>query len=195
MSHEIRTPMNGVIGMLELLRMEDMPAAQARYVAIARDSAGSLLTVINDVLDHSRLEAGRVELEATPFCPRQVIEQSVALLAEGTTGKGLSLVVDVADDAPAAVVGDPTRLRQVLLNLIGNAIKFTEAGEVRVALTHRAEADGTVALDVTVRDTGIGIPSEAQARLFDPTPRPTPRRRAGTAGPGLGSRSRVSSSS
>jgi signal transduction histidine kinase/ActR/RegA family two-component response regulator len=167
MSHEIRTPMNGVIGMLELLRMEDMPAAQARYVAIARDSAGSLLTVINDVLDHSRLEAGRVELEATPFSPRQVIEQSVALLAEGTTGKGISLVVDVADDAPATVVGDPTRLRQVLFNLIGNAIKFTEAGEIRVALTHRAEADGTVALDVTVRDTGIGIPAEAQARLFD----------------------------
>jgi signal transduction histidine kinase/ActR/RegA family two-component response regulator len=166
MSHEIRTPMNGVLGMLELLRLEGQTPEQARYTDIARDSAQGLLQVINDVLEYSRLEAGSVTLEAVPFSPAQVVDQVLALLGEGASEKGVALVADADRDLPGTLVGDPTRLRQILFNLVGNAIKFTEEGEVRIELRHESRDDGATALRVDVRDTGIGITAEAQERLF-----------------------------
>ena len=166
MSHEMRTPMNGVLGMLELIEIDELPEDQARYLEIARDSAVGLLRVINDILDYSRIEAGSVELEATPCQPAKVVDQTVTLLSEGATQKGLTLHFESGGDVPEVVTGDPARLRQVLFNLIGNAVKFTERGEVRVQLGSRPMADGSPGLWFGVRDTGIGISKESQARIF-----------------------------
>ena len=167
MSHEIRTPMNGVLGMLELLRQEELRGEAARYLGIAQGSAQGLLTVINDILDYSRLEARSVELEARAFDPVEVAEKVMELLREGAAPKGIAMVTEVAPDLPRRVTGDPARLRQVLFNLLGNAVKFTDQGEVRLILTHRPGADGAAELGFEVRDTGIGIPAEALERLFE----------------------------
>jgi signal transduction histidine kinase/ActR/RegA family two-component response regulator len=190
MSHEIRTPMNGVLGMIELLRHEPLGEEPSRYLQIARDSAQGLLTVIDDILDYSRLEARSVKLEWTGFDPGEVARRVVDLLGEGAARKGVALVLDLPDDLPRQVVGDPTRVRQVLLNLIGNAVKFTDRGEVRVTLgrgsSDEGADEGSVELGFEVRDTGIGIGEEALARLFQrfaQADRSTARRYGGT---GLG---------
>jgi signal transduction histidine kinase/CheY-like chemotaxis protein len=187
MSHEIRTPMNGVIGMLELLKSGGPRQDQLHYLDVARESATGLLTVINDVLDYSRLEAGSLEIDATSFAPAKVAEQVAALLGEGAERKGLLLAVDLPPDLPETVVGDPARLRQVLLNLVGNAVKFTDRGGIRIAVEHQVAPDGGVELHWTVSDTGIGIPKRAQARLFTRFSQadPSTARRFGGSGLGL----------
>lgn len=167
MSHEIRTPMNGVLGMLDLLRHEVSEAERTRYLDIARDSSLGLLKVINDILDHSRLEARSLAFEATEFDPAEQAEKVVELLGEGAREKGVLLAADV-DPAPSAtVVGDPTRLRQVLFNLVGNAVKFTHEGSVTVTGRATTLPGGVVELRFEVADTGIGMPPDVRARIFD----------------------------
>ncbi|MBN9108874.1 MAG: response regulator [Pseudonocardia sp.] len=165
MSHEIRTPMNAVIGMTELLSATPLSDEQRDYTGVIAQSADGLLTVINDVLDFSKIEAGKLELVRKPFDPRECIEDTLGLLAPRAAAKGLELVAAVDGDAPEAVLGDPGRLRQILVNLVGNAVKFTESGEVVVTLS--AHRDGDVwALRIDVADTGIGLAPEQMALLF-----------------------------
>ena len=166
MSHELRTPMNGVLGMLSLLSDTQLAREQKRYVKVATGSGKTLLTLINDILDFSKIEAGRLELERIDFNLIDVIEDSVELLAEQAYGKGLEIVCLIAPDVPEVACGDPTRLRQVLTNLLANAVKFTERGEVSLTV-ERAPAIQANGLRFSVTDTGVGISQKAQARIFD----------------------------
>jgi signal transduction histidine kinase/CheY-like chemotaxis protein/HPt (histidine-containing phosphotransfer) domain-containing protein len=166
MSHEIRTPMNGIIGVAGLLLDMNLPPTESHYVRIIIDSGNHLLQMINDILDFSRLESGKLELEDTAFDVRGLLRSTLDLFQTEASAKGLALELEVAEDVPRRAAGDPRRLRQVLLNLIGNGLKFTSEGSVRVTVVRLEREPGAVRLAFRVADTGIGIPPEAQARLF-----------------------------
>ncbi len=167
MSHELRTPMNGVLGMLELLLQGEMSKDQRHFAMTARESGQSLLVLLNDILDFSRLEAGRIDLDYVSFNVGQVIDNVRSLIAAKAVTKGLKLMVDVDPDLPAWLEGDPTRIRQVLFNLVDNAIKFTDAGSVTIEARLVSRSDERVSMTLAVRDTGIGIPEAHIDRLFE----------------------------
>jgi PAS domain S-box-containing protein len=167
MSHEIRTPMNAIIGIADLLAKTSLTPEQDRYVQIFRRAGDNLLNLINDILDLSKVEASQLELERTGFSLNDLLEKVREMVAGRAHEKGLALVCEIAPNVPTGLVGDPTRLRQVLLNLLGNAIKFTESGEVALRVTPDADSSTPGALRFIISDTGIGIPGDKLGAVFE----------------------------
>ncbi len=186
MSHELLTPMNGLIGTLDLLADTPLLSAQRPLLSMARASSNALLEVINDILDFSSIEAGQLVINRCEFSPAAVAQTVVRLFSAAAARKGLRLRLDLAADLPSRLLGDPTRTRQILLNLFGNAVKFTEQGEIALTVSRAADehtAGATVSIAFTVSDTGIGIPAERQTTLFQafsPGDQTTTRQHGGT---------------
>ncbi|EDY2055209.1 two-component sensor histidine kinase BarA [Salmonella enterica] len=166
MSYELRTPLNGVIGFTRLTLKTELNPTQRDHLNTIERSANNLLAIINDVLDFSKLEAGKLILESIPFPLRNTLDEVVTLLAHSSHDKGLELTLNIKNDVPDNVIGDPLRLQQVITNLVGNAIKFTESGNIDILVEKRALSNTKVQIEVQIRDTGIGIPERDQSRLF-----------------------------
>ncbi|MCF6688095.1 two-component sensor histidine kinase BarA [Raoultella terrigena] len=166
MSHELRTPLNGVIGFTRLTLKTDLNTTQRDHLTTIERSANNLLAIINDVLDFSKLEAGKLILESIPFLLRNSLDEVVTLLAHSAHDKGLELTLNIKNDVPDNIIGDPLRLQQIITNLVGNAIKFTEHGNIDVLVEQRAISNSRVQIEIQIHDTGIGIPERDQSRLF-----------------------------
>jgi CheY-like chemotaxis protein/nitrogen-specific signal transduction histidine kinase len=186
MSHEIREPMNAVIGMTRVLLETPLSEEQRDCIDIVHEAGQALLTIINDILDLSRMEAGRLDLDSVDFDLRMLLDRTIAIVDPRARQKGVALLLDVAPDVPRALRGDPGRLRQVLLNLLANAVKFTSVGEVGLAVRMIADQGKRVQLGITVHDTGVGIPEHLHDRLFTPYAQADPSVPRLYGGSGLG---------